>query len=171
MFEAALLNLISSGDSSSNTTSLPVVVTTYDTPCYGYPAYSGYPAYGYYYDTGYYYYDPYYTPYGYTYYPGYYYYPAMAEGGASQQLAALPPAPVLAEEGAEAAAVKANPGHLLTAAHALLLGGALATADLLSGKGDVADFGQNFQAKATAAADEMTPLGGYVLKEHVFQGK
>lgn len=142
-FEAALLALAANGNDSSSTTTLPVVVTTYDTPCYAYPyAYYGY------YDYGYYDY-----PYGYYntgYYPGYYYYPAMAESGASQQLAVMPQAPSV--PGAQSSPVKANPGHLLTCGQAILLGGAMAACDLLSGKSDMAGFPQDFQSKATAAA-------------------
>lgn len=105
---------------------------------YGYPAYTYYPGY---YDAGYYY----------SYPAGYYYYPAMAESGTSQQLAVLPQAPSLPAEGAEST-VKANPGHLLTCGHALLLGGAMAACDLLSGNNSDVSFQENFQSKATAAA-------------------
>merc|ERR1712216_849194 len=100
-FEAALLSLAANGGDSS-TTALPVVVTTYDTPCYGAYPYGyydygyGYGYYGYGSDYGYGYGYP-----AYTYYPGYYYYPAMAESGTSQQLAVLPQAPSLPAEGTE----------------------------------------------------------------------
>lgn len=109
---------------------------------YGY----GYGYYGYGSDYGYGYGYP-----AYTYYPGYYYYPAMAESGTSQQLAVLPQAPSLPAEGTEST-VKANPGHLLTCGHALLLGGAMAACDLLSGSNSDVSFQENFQSKATAAA-------------------
>jgi len=67
-------------------------------------------------------------------------------------------------------AVRAAPGHLLLMSHSLLFGLASATSsmisDVVNGKGDALDkFNGNFKAESAAAAESVTPVGGYVLRK------
>ena len=69
--------------------------------------------------------------------------------------------------------VKAGPGHLYLCGHACILGAMhatkVATKHVLAK--EPADFASvwedEFKSYSQAAADAMTPLGGYVLREHV----
>mmetsp|Transcript_44177 Transcript_44177/g.70998 ORF Transcript_44177/g.70998 Transcript_44177/m.70998 type:complete len:231 (+) Transcript_44177:3-695(+) len=63
---------------------------------------------------------------------------------------------------------KPNPGHLLLCGHACLLGAMTATTHVLSGKSDVAKWNASFQKESSAAADSMTPVGGFVLRRLIF---
>ena len=67
-------------------------------------------------------------------------------------------------------AVRAAPGHLLLMSHSLLFGLASATSsmisDVVNGKGDALDkFNGNFKAESAAAAESVTPVGGYMLRK------
>lgn len=69
--------------------------------------------------------------------------------------------------------VKAGPGHLYLCGHAFILGAMHATkaATNKAFSKEPADFASvwedEFKSYSQAAADSMTPLGGYILREHV----
>lgn len=196
MFELAIAQLALANTAGNEATAAlttitsgGTTVTVVDGGCggcaYGQPAGYAYPAYGYYdpyaysYPTYAYGYPGYYDPYAGYYYSqpayGYTYYtcaeaPAPAEQLALPVMQQLPqPKDPSTDPSPEEATVKASPGHLLLCAHAMLLGAALATQDVLSGKDDVANWGGSFKDQSNAAADSMSPVGAYVLKQHVFQ--
>eukprot|EP00277_Geminigera_cryophila_P019289 CAMPEP_0179433540 /NCGR_PEP_ID=MMETSP0799-20121207/17943_1 /TAXON_ID=46947 /ORGANISM="Geminigera cryophila, Strain CCMP2564" /LENGTH=183 /DNA_ID=CAMNT_0021211599 /DNA_START=32 /DNA_END=583 /DNA_ORIENTATION=+ len=181
MFELAIAQLALS-NAGTEATALATAVTAPDgVALYGcQPDYYAYPAYGYYDPCGYAYSYPlsgYYDPYGgyYYAYPASYGYTYYTYAEVPAQQLALPVMQELpqAKDSAYAipadAAHKASPGHLLLCAHAMLLGAAMATQDVLSGKDDVANFKRSFQDQSNAAANSMSPVGAYVLKQHVFQ--
>jgi len=65
---------------------------------------------------------------------------------------------------------RAAPGHLLLMSHSLLFGLASATstmfADVTSGKADATlQWEKNFRADSAAAAESVTPVGGFLLRQ------
>jgi len=88
---------------------------------------------------------------------------ALAPAG----LALAPPAAV---EKAGVKAARPSPGHFLLCGHAALLGAATATAGLLqdpAAEDPLGRWARSFRAATTEAAAAVTPVGAYVLREHV----
>eukprot|EP00277_Geminigera_cryophila_P044549 CAMPEP_0173067752 /NCGR_PEP_ID=MMETSP1102-20130122/7006_1 /TAXON_ID=49646 /ORGANISM="Geminigera sp., Strain Caron Lab Isolate" /LENGTH=217 /DNA_ID=CAMNT_0013935485 /DNA_START=247 /DNA_END=900 /DNA_ORIENTATION=- len=92
-------------------------------------------------------------------------YNAQAGG---EELAVLPPPSYSSVDNVQACS-RANPGHLLLCGHAMLLGAAMATQEILCGNADIVFWKRSFEDKSGAAAEAMTPIGGYVLKHLVFK--
>jgi hypothetical protein len=64
----------------------------------------------------------------------------------------------------------ASPGHLVMCGHACLLGAIEATGKLLTredAKGWLEDWRSEFARASTAAAESSSPVGGYVMREHI----
>mmetsp|Transcript_48098 Transcript_48098/g.75117 ORF Transcript_48098/g.75117 Transcript_48098/m.75117 type:complete len:88 (+) Transcript_48098:167-430(+) len=59
-----------------------------------------------------------------------------------------------------------SPGHLVMCGHALTFGAISATiSSLTEGK----KWGEAFRTESCKAADAITPVGGFVLSQHVFK--
>ena len=68
-------------------------------------------------------------------------------------------------------AAQASPGHLVMCWNALIYGAASATGKAFEGKGGVEAWTDTFQESSSSAAAAMTPVGGFVLKTHVFKSQ
>jgi hypothetical protein len=62
----------------------------------------------------------------------------------------------------------ANPAHLVLCGHAMLLGAVTVTGNVIAQKTRFEDFGECLRTESCAAAEAMTPVGGLILREHVF---
>ncbi|EKX38648.1 hypothetical protein GUITHDRAFT_165146 [Guillardia theta CCMP2712] len=60
----------------------------------------------------------------------------------------------------------ASPGHLLLCGHAFILGAAEATVEAIK-TGDVSKWEENFKGASNAAANAVSPVGGYIMSEHL----
>jgi len=109
--------------------------------------------------------------------------PAGAEGGCAvyttQQLAVIPEltAAAMAEEeerklggGESEKTVTASPGHLMMLGHASLFGAAQATWKMVC-SGKVEQWGSDFQKASCEAADAASPVGGYVMRQHLLKAQ
>lgn len=65
-------------------------------------------------------------------------------------------------------AVAANPGHLLMCGHALVLGSVVATCNLLH-SGRLEAWAQDFNDTAKEAAKTGSPVGGFIMREHILK--
>ena len=72
---------------------------------------------------------------------------------------------------AKPTAAQASPGHLVMCWNALIYGAASATGKAFEGKGGVEAWTDTFQESSSSAAAAMTPVGGFVLKTHVFKSQ
>ena len=89
--------------------------------------------------------------------------PAMSPEGPAPERATD-----IANSNAAAPPSKPNPGHLFLCGHAVLLGAMTATGDVLSGKAGIEEWSAAFRSESSAAAAAVTPVGGFVLRQHVF---
>jgi len=87
-----------------------------------------------------------------------------AATGLQTQLAAIGPIATPAKMGSEAKPVRPAPGHMLMCGHALALGAFQSIGPAMAGK----DFMSEWKKESIDAANAMTPVGGFILREHVF---
>jgi len=84
---------------------------------------------------------------------------------AQTQLATVAPAaPFKNKSGSETKPVRPSPAHMLMCGHALTLGAIHALPATMEGK----NFMHEWKSEATAAANAMTPIGGFMYPAHSF---
>ena len=94
---------------------------------------------------------------------------AWAEvGDGNMEALAVPTVPPLALQPQPTTVRPANPAHLVLCGHAMLLGAMTATGNVITQKTRFEEFETCLRKESCAAAEAMTPVGGLILREHVF---
>jgi len=83
-------------------------------------------------------------------------------------LAALPTTEGPSEKPKETKPTPANPGHILMCGHAIVLGAVEATGKLVA-TGKIECFTEDLKATAKEAASVGSPVGGYIMREHILK--
>jgi hypothetical protein len=84
------------------------------------------------------------------------------------QLAVLPTTEGPSEKPKETKPTPANPGHLLMCGHAIVLGAVEATGKLVV-TGKIECFTEDLKAAAKEAASVGSPVGGFIMREHILK--